>query len=134
MAPDPTDGAAAVDAYLAAVPSGFREALQRLRSTIRAAAPGAVEVISYRMPAFRQDGILVYYAAFRDHLSFFPGSVTARSRFARELRPFESGRGTYRFTPDHPIPARLVRAIVKVRLAENAANAPARRPRPRARR
>jgi uncharacterized protein YdhG (YjbR/CyaY superfamily) len=110
-----------VDEYLAKVPPKHRRALKSLRKTIKAAAPDAEEVISYGIPAFRQDGILVYYAAFQHHCSFFPGSPTVRRRFADELRPFAGGKGTFRFTPEKPIPARLVTRIVKARLAENAA-------------
>ncbi len=110
-----------VDDYLAALPPDTRAALQKLRKTIKAAAPDAEEVISYQMPAFRQNGMLVYYAAFKDHCSFFVGSAKVRRQFSAELGPFKAGKGTLRFTPDKPIPAALVRRIVKVRLAENAA-------------
>jgi uncharacterized protein YdhG (YjbR/CyaY superfamily) len=128
-----------VDEYLADVPPRFRTALQQLRETIRAAAPKAAEMISYRMPAFRQHGVLVYYAAFKNHLSFFPGSALVRSRFASKLRAFEGGKGTYRFTPENPLPPGLVTEIVKARLKEDAAPRPnlprlgpaARRGRPR---
>ena len=109
-----------VDDYLASVPPRFRSALQRLRKTIKAAAPEADEIISYQMPAFRQNGTLVYYAAFKDHCSFFVGSLTVRKQFAAELKPFEGGKGTSRFTPEHPLPADLVTRIVKARVAENA--------------
>ena len=110
-----------VDAYLARVPPKFRATLQRLRRTIKAAAPDAEEVISYRMPAFRQNGMLVYFAAFEDHCSLFVGSPTVRRQFSAELKPFMRGKGTLRFTPDRPLPAGLVTRIVKARVAENAA-------------
>jgi len=110
-----------VDEYLARVPPKFRTALQRLRKTIKAAAPDAEEVISYKMPAFRQNGILVYLAAFEDHCSLFVGSAKIRRQFSAELKPFMTGKGTVRFTPDQPLPARLVARIVKARVAENAA-------------
>ena len=87
---------------------------------MKAAAPDADEVISYQMPAFRQDGMLVYYAAFKDHCSFFVGSAQSRRRFSTELKPFEAGKGTVHFTPDRPLPADLVTRIVKARVAENA--------------
>jgi uncharacterized protein YdhG (YjbR/CyaY superfamily) len=103
----------------------MRKALQDLRTTIRAAAPEAVEVISYRMPAFRQNGALVFFAAFGDHCSFFPGSVATQRKFAAELKPFAAGKGTVHFTPGHPLPAALVTRIVKARVAENAARAKA---------
>jgi uncharacterized protein YdhG (YjbR/CyaY superfamily) len=108
-----------VDAYLARVPPKFRTLLQRLRKTIKAAAPEAEEVISYRMPAFRQNGMLVYYAAFADHCSLFVGSPHVLQEFSAELEPFRAGRGTVRFTPDRPLTTGLVRRIVKARVAEN---------------
>lgn len=110
-----------VDEYLARVPPEFRTALTRLRKTIQAAAPEAVEVISYQMPAFRLNGVLVYYAAFKDHCSFFVAGAQTRRKFAEELAPFESGKGTLHFTPERPLPAGLVTRIVKARVAENAA-------------
>ncbi|MCI4340741.1 MAG: DUF1801 domain-containing protein [Thermoplasmata archaeon] len=118
------------DEYLARVPPPYRDALKRLRRTIRLAAPGAEEVMSYQMPAFRQHGMLVYYAAFKDHCSFFVGSPEVRRRFSLELQPFRSGKGTVRFTPDRPLPASLVRRIVRARVAENSARA-AKKSRPR---
>jgi uncharacterized protein YdhG (YjbR/CyaY superfamily) len=117
----PPAASVAVDRYLADLSPEFRTALQSLRETIRAAAPDAEEVISYKMPAFRSHGMLVYYAAYKDHLSFFVGSSAALREFATAVKPFDTGKGTLRFTPDHPLPASLVRRIVKVRLAENAA-------------
>ncbi len=118
-----------VDRYLAGVPAPFRRLLERLRTTIRAAAPEAQEVVSYGMPAFRQDGMLVYYAAFRDHCSFFAGSASVRARFAAEVRPYESGKGTLRFTPARPLPTSLVIKIVRARVAENKARQRLRPPR-----
>jgi uncharacterized protein YdhG (YjbR/CyaY superfamily) len=110
-----------VDEYLTNVPADMHRALQKLRKTIRAAAPEAEEVISYQMPAFRHHWMLGYYAAFKDHCSFFVGSATARRKFARELKPFAAGKGTVRFTPQKPLPAELVKRIVKERVAENEA-------------
>lgn len=115
-----------VDAYLANVPPKYRIALQDFRRTIRAAAPDATETISYRMPAFRYQGVLVYYAAFRDHCSFFIGSVRTQRKFAAELKPFAAGKGTVHFTPERPLPEGLVTRIVKARVAENEARAKAR--------
>lgn len=108
-----------VDEYMARVPPKFRATLQRLRETIQAAAPGAEEVISYRMPAFRQNGMLVYFAAFDEHCSFFVGSPKVRRQFSAESKPFVAGKGTLRFTPERPLPAGLVTHIVKARVAEN---------------
>jgi uncharacterized protein YdhG (YjbR/CyaY superfamily) len=110
-----------VDEYMARIPPKFRTPLQRLRKTVKAAAPDAEEVISYHMPAFRQNGILVYYGAFKDHCSLFIASDKVRRQFAAELKQFEAGKGTHRFIPDRPLPADLVARIVKARVAENAA-------------
>lgn len=129
------EGPAGVDEYLARTPEPYRAALGHLRGVIRGAAPKAEETVSYRMPAFRHHGALVYYAAFRDHLSFFPGSPGVREKFAEELREFAGGKGTFRFTPDRPIPDDLIRRIVRERVRENEARAIARdRPRPGGRR
>jgi len=108
-----------VDDYLANLPTDMRDALQRLRTTIRSVAPEAEEVVSYRIPAFRQHGMLVYYAAFKDHCSLFVGSTAVLRRFAAELKPFAAGKGTLQFTPQRPIPPALVRRIVRERIAEN---------------
>jgi uncharacterized protein YdhG (YjbR/CyaY superfamily) len=111
-----------VDAYLAAVAEPFRAALQKLRSTIRAAAPEATETISYQMPAFKLQGrFLVSYAAFRDHCSLFPASYAVLEALGDELKPYVAGKGTLRFTPAKPIPAALVKRIVRLRVEEIAA-------------
>ena len=115
----PTD----VDEYLAALPEDSRTALQRLRETIKAAAPEATETISYQMPTFRLHGrFLVSYAAFKEHCSLFPASAKVREVCGEELEPYLSGKGTLRFHADRPIPAALVRKIVKARIEENAAS------------
>ena len=108
-----------IDTYLASLSPDKRVALQKLRRTIRAAAPEAEECISYRMPAFRQHGLLVAYAGFTNHCSLFPcGSTKA---FAKDLARYETSKGTIRFDPKKPLPVALVRKIVKARLAQNAA-------------
>ena len=108
--------------YLAALPEAPRTALEKLRNTIKAAAPEATETISYQMPAFKLNGrFLVSYAAFTDHCSLFPASKSVIEAHGDELRPYLSGKGTLRFTTDKPIPAALVRKIVRTRIAENAA-------------
>ena len=105
---------ATIDDYLARVSSGQRAALNRLRKAIRAAAPRAEECISYQLPAFRLDGrMLVWFGAGANHCSFYPGAVV--QRFKRELDDFQISKGTIRFQPDHPIPAGLVRRLVKAR-------------------
>jgi hypothetical protein len=110
---------ATVRAYLAAVPPDQRAALQRLRKTIRSIVPKAEECISYGVPAFRFEGrVIGWYAAAAHHCSFFPGAVLAG--FADELRDYETSKGTIRFQPDRPLPAPLVRKLVKARIARNA--------------
>ena len=114
-----------IEEYLAALPEEQRAALAKLRKTISAAAPKATEKISYAMPAFEQDGrFLVSYAAFKDHCSFYPASAAVMEALGEELEPYFSGKGTLRFQADEPIPAALVRKIVRVRLQENTARRP----------
>lgn len=115
-----------IDVYLAAVPADARAALEKLRRTIRSAAPKAVEVISYRIPTFRYHGGLVAFAAFKNHCSFFPMSYATIAAHRDELAPWYAAKGTIRFTVDRPLPAALVRKMVKARIAENEARARAR--------
>jgi uncharacterized protein YdhG (YjbR/CyaY superfamily) len=111
-----------VESYLAALPEESRAALEKLRKTIKAAAPKATEKISYQMPAFEENGrFLVSYAAFKNHCSLFPASNAVMAALGEELMPYFSGKGTLRFTADKPIPTALVKKIVKARLEENAA-------------
>lgn len=112
------DGSKTVIAYLSALPKDARAALQRLRKDIRAAAPDATELIAWGMPAFKQGGLLVGYAAFKDHCSLFPMSATQLRKYAAPLRNFTLTKGTIHFTKDKPIPSAMVRKIVKSRLAE----------------
>ena len=113
------ESAQAVAAYIAAPPRGARAALQKLRENIKTAAPEATEGLSYGMPAFKYDGLLVYYAAFRNHCSFFPASVAVMRRFVAEIRRYDTSKGTIRFPAAEPLPAALVKRIVKTRIAEN---------------
>jgi uncharacterized protein YdhG (YjbR/CyaY superfamily) len=110
-----------VDAYLAAVPAKPRAALEKLRRAIRAAAPDATELISYGVPAFRLGRLLVSYAAFDTHLSFFLMSTETPRSHAAALAGYDVGKGTVRFTAEKPLPAALVKTLVRARLAENAA-------------
>jgi uncharacterized protein YdhG (YjbR/CyaY superfamily) len=111
-----------VDDYLAALPEDRRAVVQALRDTIRSAAPDAVELISYQMPAFKTHGqFLVSYAAFKHHYSLFPASEAVVDALGGELTPYLAGKGTIRFPANAPIPLATVTRIVKVRLAENAA-------------
>jgi len=109
-----------VDEYLAALSGDKRAALEKLRKAIRAAAPGAEECISYQLPAFRLDGrMLVWFGAASNHCAFYPGAVVEAHQ--DDLAGYETSKGTIRFQPDHPLPASLVRKLVKSRIAANAA-------------
>lgn len=108
-----------VDAYLASLAAPQRAALEHLRAQIRAAAPGAEELISYGQPAFKLHGHLVAFGAFQNHLSFFPMNSVTIARHAKELDGYGTSRGTIQFSPEKPIPAAVVKKIVKERIAQN---------------
>ena len=109
---------ASIDEYIAAFPAEIQKTLQELRATIRAAAPEAVEKISYQMPAFALKGNLVYFAAFKNHIGFYPTSSGMRA-FTKELSKYETSKGAARFPLDKPLPLKLISRIVKFRVAEN---------------
>lgn len=115
-----------IDAYLAALPQEARVALEKLRKAIRAAAPKAEEVISYQIPTFKYHGPLVFFAAFRNHYSFYVVNKSILETFAAELKPFKTSGTTIHFSTDHPLPATLVKKIVRARMEENEANLTAR--------
>jgi uncharacterized protein YdhG (YjbR/CyaY superfamily) len=108
-----------VDEYLAGVPEPALSTLKQVRAVIRAVAPaGTTEVISYGIPMFKYNGMLVGYAAFKNHCSLFPtGSVI--KKFEKELKGFATSKGTIQFPLDKPLPDALVKQIVKVRVKEN---------------
>lgn len=109
-----------IDEYLATVSDDKRAALEKLRKTIRAAAPDAEECISYQLPAFRLNGMLVAFGATANHCAFYPMSASAVAAHKDDLKDYDTSKGTIRFQPDHPLPAALVRKLVKARIAENA--------------
>ena len=111
-------GFSSIDEYLAAQPPGIREKLKKLRQTITKAAPEAEEVISYQMPAYKFHGMLVYFAVFKNHISFFPTSSGVQF-FKDRLTAFEISKGTIKFPLDKPLPLKLVAEIVKFRVQEN---------------
>jgi uncharacterized protein YdhG (YjbR/CyaY superfamily) len=107
-----------VDAYLAALPPDQRGALQKLRAQIKAAAPGAVEYIGYGLAGFKFEGRpLLYFGAATHHCALY-GALNA-ARLADKLEGFKQSKGTVRFTPDRPIPAAVVKALVKARIEAN---------------
>ena len=109
-----------IDEYVAALPADQRAALQKIRKAIKSAAPRAEECISYRLPAFRLDGkMLVAFGATPSHCGFYPMSASTVAAFKDELRGYETSKGTIRFQPDRPLPATLVRKLVRTRMAEN---------------
>ena len=111
-----------VEGYLEGLPEAPKAAQEELRKTIKAAAPQATEAISYNMPTFKLDGrFLVSYAAFKNHCSFFPWTEAMVEEFGDELEPYLSGKGTLRFTAEAPMPAALVKKIVKERIREHEA-------------
>src|SRR5215468_270398 len=108
-----------IDEYLAGLTPEKRAALDKLRRTIHTAFPRAEECISYGIPAFRLDGrVVAWFAAAAHHLSFFPGGVL--EPFKEELKNYQTSKGTVRFQPDHPLPAGLVRRMIKARIARTA--------------
>jgi uncharacterized protein YdhG (YjbR/CyaY superfamily) len=109
-----------VDDYLALVPEPARSTLQRMRTAIRSAVPAeTTEAISYGIPAFNYKGPLVWFAAFSNHCSFFPTASVIKA-FKNELQGFKTSKGTIQFPVDKPLPAALVKKMVKERLAEKA--------------
>lgn len=116
-----SDGSAAVDAYLAKIPEPARSTLQKVRATIRSVVPkGTIEILSYGMPAFRCNGrTLVAYAAFKDHCSFFPMQASLIEKMKEELKAYRTSKGTLQFPLNKPLPAVLLKKMVKARLAEN---------------
>jgi uncharacterized protein YdhG (YjbR/CyaY superfamily) len=110
-----------IDEYLTAVTAEQRAALEKLRKIIKAAVPGAEECISYGLAAFRLDGWpLVAFGAGAHHCAFYPMSSTTVETHKRDLKDFETSKGTIRFPADKPLPAALVRKLVRARIAENA--------------
>lgn len=109
-----------VDAYLAKVPEPARTTLEKLRATIRSVVPPeTTEKLSYGMPAFHYKGALVAYAAFKNHCSFFPMQASLTDEMQEELKGYRTSKGTLQFPQDKPLPASLVKKMVRARIAEN---------------
>src|SRR3984893_18636634 len=117
MGPKPRIKARTIDEYLAALSDDKRAALERLRKSILAAAPGAEECISYGLPAFRLDGrMLVWFGASANHCAFYPGAVVEAHK--DDLKDYDTSKGTIRFQPANPLSASLVRKLVKARITK----------------
>jgi len=119
--PQKRTAAKSVDDYLAALPEDARRALEGLRKTIRSAAPDATEVISYQIPTFKHQGMLVAFAAFEGHCGFYIMSEKVLRAHTAELKEYELNKASIRFPPSKPLPSALVTKLVKARIAENEA-------------
>ncbi len=108
-----------VDEYLASVPEPARSMLNKMRAAIRSVVPAeATETISYGIPAFKHKGMLVWFAAFSNHCSLFPGSSVIEE-FKTELKGFSTSKGTIHFPTEKPLPTALVKRLVRARVAQN---------------
>ncbi len=111
-----------VGEYIASVPEPARSTLNQIRAAIRSAVPAeAIEAISYGIPAFKHNGVLVWFAAFKNHCSFFPTASVIKA-FKGELEGFSTSKGTIHFPIDEPLPIALIKRMVKARVAENEKN------------
>ena len=119
-------GSKAIDAYIAAQTPEARVILRKIRATVRAAAPGAQETISYRIPAFALHGALVYFAAFKHHIGFYP-PVRGDAALQRAVAGYAGPKGNLKFPLDEPIPYGLITRIVRLRVKQNRAKAMARK-------
>lgn len=109
---------ASIDAYIAGFPEGVQKTLQELRLVIRNAAPEAEEAISYQMPTFKLKGNLVHFAAYRNHIGFYP-APSGIATFKEELSHYKWAKGSVQFPIDEPLPLKLITRIVKFRVQEN---------------
>ena len=117
-------GFVSIDEYIATFPEATQKILKKIRATIKAAAPDAEEKISYQMPTFTLKGNLVHFAAFKNHIGFYP-TPTGIEKFKMELSVYEGAKGSVQFPLDKPIPYDLISKIVKFRVKENLGNAEA---------
>ena len=118
-----------VDEYIERYPPKVQTVLRKLRATIRKAAPKADEVISYAIPGYKYHGMLIFFAAFANHVSVYPAPRT-NVQFKKELAAYKGGKGTIQFPMDEPIPYELVTRIVKFRMKDNEARVAAKQRRP----
>jgi uncharacterized protein YdhG (YjbR/CyaY superfamily) len=116
--PSPKKQFKTVDEYIGSFPKSIQDVLEKLRRTIQNAAPEAEEVISYQIPTYKLNGSLVHFAAFKNHIGFYP-TPSAIKVFKKELSRYETAKGSVKFPMDKPIPFDLVRKIVEYRMKEN---------------
>lgn len=115
-----------IDEYIAGFSPEIQAILQEIRAIVHTAAPAAEEAISYQMPTFRLKGNLVHFAAFKEHIGFYP-TPSGTEHFQQALAAYKGGKGSVRFPLDQPIPYDLIREIVEFRAAENLAKAAAKK-------
>ena len=121
-------GPQTVDEYIARQPPKVRAILRRLRGTVRRVAPDAVESISYRIPTYRSNGALVYFAAFQNHIGIYP-PVRGNAALERAVARYANDKGNLRFPVDGPMPYALIERIIRFKLKQKAKAPPARKPR-----
>jgi uncharacterized protein YdhG (YjbR/CyaY superfamily) len=107
-----------MDEYIAASSKEVRQLLKQMRTAIKAAAPEAEELISYGMPAYKQNGMLVYFAGYKNHIGFY-ATPTGHKAFIKELAKYKQGKGSVQFPAEEPLPLALITKIVKFRVKEN---------------
>ena len=118
------DAAATIDEYIAGFPPKVQPILRKIRRVVRKAAPGAEETISYRMPALKLNGVVIYFAAFQKHIGVFP-PIQGDAKLEKELSPYTGEKGNFRFPYDQPIPYDLIERIASLRAQQNVAKAKA---------
>jgi uncharacterized protein YdhG (YjbR/CyaY superfamily) len=119
-----------IDEYISIFPAAVQAKLETMRATIRKAAPKADEAISYMMPTFKLHGNLVHFAGYKNHIGFYPGAAGIAS-FQKELKDYETSKGTVQFPLDKPIPVKLVIMITKFRVIQNIEKAEAKKKKPK---
>jgi len=115
-----------IDEYIEAFPPQVQEILEKIRRIVRGAAPGAQEVISYQMPTFKLNGVLVHFAAFKNHIGLYP-PIRGDAAIEKAVAPYAGEKGNLRFPLDQPIPYDLIERIAKLRVKQNLAKVPAKR-------
>lgn len=108
-----------VSEYISSLPAKSKAVIKELRKTIKQAAPKAEEVISYNIPSFKYEGGLIYYAAWKDHISIYPRTAALEKALKKELAPYAVSKGTLKFPLSKPMPFDLITKIVKIRVQEN---------------